>query len=254
MKTVTEKKPQVRIITETVRLDACRALDRVDIRHSEKGRFGTIGSVQLDKVKTIPNGKIQIKYHSTWGTKPKVLKADLPGDLIVERRREATEADGPDAGVPEVRTATHEGVPYRAIDPEDDVDALLIAAVQTGMGEGRTITSTLDLMEAISIRIGGSSVLGIGSSLAEDLGGGIDGRHRAMARSLVAKVGSVGGDPGSKHDRRDPDMERMGGWLGALEDHGVLQPGAKERLMGSVWTEQELSDGRPKPGSVVIDG
>jgi hypothetical protein len=312
MKTVTDKKTPIRIVVETVRMDACVALDRVDIRHREKGRFGSIGSVQLDKVKTIPNGKVQIKYHSTWGRNAKVLKADLPADLMVERRREATEADGPDAGVPEVRTATHEGVRYRAVDPEADVDELIVAAIQAGMGEGRTATSTVDLMEAIVGRVrastrdfsfmGGdgmhramalaelhgvdaatpSPAPGERSHYIQKINDDVSGHQRANARSLVQEVVAIAGAPrdggpglgkslaiqhvaglaaagltAAAHDgpeERDPNMRRMDDWLGAFEDSGVLRPGAKEKLMGSIWTEDELRDGRPKPGSIVIDG
>jgi len=281
MKTVTEKKTPIRIVVETVRLDACVALDRVDIRHREKGRFGTIGSVQLDKVKTIPNGKVQIKYHSTWGRNAKVLKADLPADLMVERRREATEADGPDAGVPEVRTATHEGIPYRAIDPNDDVDELLLAAVQAGMGEGRSLTAMIGLGEMFAKRTAAPS-FDLPGGFRDDIADGVDGRHRALARGVVQKVVAMAGAPmnggpglgkslaiqhvaglaaagltAEAHDgpeERDPDMRRMDDWLGSFEDRGILRPGAKEKLMASIWTEDELRDGRPKPGSVIIDG
>lgn len=263
------KIPPKRLVTETVRIDACRKGDELDVSFTHKGHYNSVGRVVVSKIKPIPGERVQVKYVQRYSSSKKVMKTDLPSDFMVERTREAVEADGPGAGTIEVRTAVHDGIPYRAIDPEDDVDELLLAAVQTGMGEGRTISAGIDLAQAIIQRV---------HAQAPGLmfPGSPDGVHRTLAHARILQEDAVraiaasgktmmihhaamtmldaAGHDQDKDERRDPDMERMNGWLDALDVHGILQPGAKDRLMGSIWTEQELSDGRPRPGSVVIDG
>lgn len=282
------KIPPKRLVTETVRIDACRKGDEVDVSFTQKGHYNSVGRIVVSKIKPIPGERVQVKYVQRYSSSKKVMKTDLPADFMVERTREAVETDDPEVGKLEIRTAVHEGIPYRAIDPEDDVDELLLAAVQTGMGEGRTISAGIDLAQAIVQRIHAQAP-------RLTFPGSPDGVHRALAHARMAtedptvraalasgrvltttksdtpftdrlRAGPGPGksqalamlaaaeEMGDRHERRDPDMEHMSGWLDVLDAHGILQPGAKDRLMGSIWTEQELSDGRPKPGSVVIDG
>jgi hypothetical protein len=263
------KTPPKRLVTETVRIDACRKGDELDVSFTQKGHYNSVGRIVVSKIKPIPGERVQVKYVQRYSSSKKVMKTDLPADFMVERTREAVEADGPGAGKPEVRTAMHEGIPYRAIDPEDDVDELLLAAVQTGMGEGRTVTAGIELAQAIVQRMHAKAP-------GLTFPGSPDGVHRTLAHAQTINDDAVRAIAASgktmmiqhatlsmldatahgqdKDERRDPDMERMGDWLDALDARGILQPGAKDRLMGSIWTEQEISDGRPKPGSVVIDG
>lgn len=275
MKTVKTSTPAKRIVTEQVRIDACGDGEQLNVPFKSKGCFNTVGSIVVHRIKAIGGGRVQIKYHKRYSSTRKVMKIDVPADLMVERNREAVEADGPDAGIPEVRTATHEGVSYRAIDPDADVDELLLAAVQAGMREGRTLASMIGLGETFAERASAYSLTG--GSLDD-----VSSQQRANARRVVREVVAIAGAPkdggpglgkslaiqhiaglaaagltAAAHDgpeERDPDMRRMDDWLGAFEDRGILRPGAKEKLMGSIWTEDELRDGRPNPGSVVIDG
>lgn len=276
-----------RLVTETVRIDACRKGDEVNVSFTQKGHYNSVGRIVVSRIKPIPGERVQVKYVQRYSSSKKVMKTDLPADFMVERTREAIEADGPGAGTPEIRTAMHDGIPYRAIDPTDDVDELLLAAVQTGMGEGRTISAGVELAQAIVQRMHAQSpglvfpgspdgvhrTLAHAQTIRDDAVRAIaaSGKTMMIHHAATSMMDRIGKGPGAaksqalamldaaaqgqdKDERRDPEMERMSDWLDALDAHGILQPGAKERLMGSVWTEQELSDGRPRPGSVVIDG
>lgn len=89
-----------RIITEKLPLAQCVAGDDIDIRYSHNGSWKSIGRGTLVKVKPLPKGGHQIKFRSAWGRKATIQKHDIPAGVVVERRRPATEADGPDAGEP----------------------------------------------------------------------------------------------------------------------------------------------------------
>jgi hypothetical protein len=102
-----------------MRLDACRKGDDVRIPHSPNGSWKAVGRVLLEKIKPLPKGLVQIKFRDT-SPGSTVRKMDIPAGVIVERRRLATEADGPDAGVVEPVTAVHEGVLYQSTDPSID--------------------------------------------------------------------------------------------------------------------------------------
>lgn len=75
--------PAEKTITETILLSACREGDLVSFG-SDAPIWGTM---TLSKVKTIPGGKLQIKYRSGSSTTARVQKANLPGDIRVKRER-----------------------------------------------------------------------------------------------------------------------------------------------------------------------
>lgn len=108
-----------RIVTESMRLDACGKGDDVRIPYSPNGSWKSVGRVLIEKIKPLPKGLVQIKFRDT-SPGSTIRKMDLPADVVVERRRLATEADGPDAGDVEPATAVHEGVLYQSTDPAID--------------------------------------------------------------------------------------------------------------------------------------
>lgn len=226
---------RARIVTETIPLADCIAGDRVRVPYSAGASWKQIGSVFLVKIKRISGNRVQLKYRQYARADAKVLKVDLPGDLRVERSRQTTEEDGPDAGVPEVRTIAHRGIDYRSIDPDADLGPLMEAAIlaaplTTHRSQG---SGWSEIMR---------TVMQHGSEPNHPRSGFLD------ALGILAD-----GTPSDKNDRRDPDMQRTDSWLGALQEAGVLREGARERLMASVWTEEQLRDGRRHEDATVID-
>lgn len=121
----------VRIIKEKVRLDACVKDDRIRVSYSPNSSWASIGAVTLLKIKPLAKeGMAQIKFKSRYGKNAKVHKADLPMDTMVEREREATDADSPDAGTPIRETLIHNGVVYEKIRPEADAKTPVAAATE----------------------------------------------------------------------------------------------------------------------------
>ena len=120
------------IITERLTLASCAKNETVRIPHSETATRKSIGTVVLAGIKPLAKDRVQIKYRSVHGGT--VQKADVDGSLIVERIRDAVEADGPGAGKPVVDTAEHEGVVYAAVDPAADPEELIAAALGAHAG------------------------------------------------------------------------------------------------------------------------
>ena len=120
-----------RTITERLALADCAKGDEVDIGKLPDGTW-SVGRVTLDKIKTLPKGGVQIKFHSRGGTT--VRKADLPPRTTVERRRVPTAAElaADPSLAPKTlpQTAVRGGVRYVATDPTVDLEAALDGAVR----------------------------------------------------------------------------------------------------------------------------
>lgn len=115
----------VRIITEKLPLEQCAEGDDVNISYSHNGSWKSIGRGTLRKIKPLPKGGHQIKILAGWG-KQTVQKHNIPAHVVVERKRVATEADGPDAGEELKRTAVIGGITYEVIRPAAEIEALTV--------------------------------------------------------------------------------------------------------------------------------
>ena len=118
----------MRIVEETLRLDACAPEDVIDVSYSIHGSWRSIGRVVLKRIKPLAKGRVQIKYHDT-PAGSKVQKIDLDAGLMVKRRRKPVEADGPGAGTIEPQTARVDGVGYVSTDPAVDIAVSIARAV-----------------------------------------------------------------------------------------------------------------------------
>lgn len=121
----------VRIIKERLRLDACTAEMDIDVPYSANTSWKSVGSVRLLKIKPLAKAAmVQVKVRSRYGKDARVQKFDIPGATMVEHEREATEADGPDAGTPMRAIAHHDGIRYQVVRPGDDAEKLVAAAAE----------------------------------------------------------------------------------------------------------------------------
>lgn len=90
---------QTKMIKENIKLSACQDLDHIHISHKIKSsNWFSIGRVILLRTKTIGKNRVQIKYRKDTSSPSVVLKAVVPADIIVERRRLWVEADGEENG------------------------------------------------------------------------------------------------------------------------------------------------------------
>lgn len=106
----------IRVITEKLPLGKCVKGDDIDIRYSHNGSWKSIGRGVLEKIKPLAKGGHQIKLNTGWSAR-KIQKHDIPAGVVVERRRVATEADGPEAGEILRRTAVIGGITYKVTHP-----------------------------------------------------------------------------------------------------------------------------------------
>lgn len=130
--TSTRRPAPHRIVTERVRLDACAREDDITVRTGPGSIW--LGQVAIVNLKPIAGGRLQMKYRKRFQPGATVRKIDLDAGVIVEREREAVEADGPEAGVPVPQTAIVDGVRYVSTDPDVDIgQSIEMAQVERAM-------------------------------------------------------------------------------------------------------------------------